>query len=407
LWRLPQRSVVHQGRRRIGTSLPGECGIRPVAAAITGVVKVTWQQVCAWRVRRQYLDPRTKGTASDIVSRLCGVQAQVRSAAETAVALRQVAPDKDAVERGFADLSLMKTWAMRGTLHLLTPSEAGAYLSLMETTGFWLKAAWQRVSGVTPQQIDDLTEEVANVLAGSVLTRDQLVTRIVADKRFAGIEDRLRSGWGQVLKPLAWRGVLCHGPNQGNKITFMAPASRFPDWGERPDPEEAAPMVIAAYLGAYGPATPEVFDRWLSLNSTSKPRLRRWFTDMGDALTEVEVDGRPALMMTEHVDELAGAAAFTGVRLLGGFDQYILGPGTNDEVLLPKEHRAAVSRTSGWISPIVVVDGRVVGVWEIRGDEVVVTPFPNGARLPLKELRKEAAHVARASGVGRLTVRIS
>jgi hypothetical protein len=372
-----------------------------------GCVKVGWGQVLAWRMRRQHLDPRTECTASEIVRRLCGVQAQVWSAAETAIALRQSVPDRGSVNRDFADLSLMKTWAMRGTLHLLTPSEAGAYLSVMETTGFWLKPSWQRVSGVTPRQIDELTEKVAGILDGVALTRDQLVARVVADKRFAGMEDRLRSGWGQVLKPLAWRGVLCHGPNQGNKITFTLPASQFPNWEKMPDPDEAALLVIEAYLGAYGPASPEVFDRWLSLNSTSKPRLRRWFGDLGDKLTEVDVEGRRALMLTEHADELADIAACIGVRLLGGFDQYILGPGTKDEVLLPTKYRAAVSRTSGWISPIVVVNGRVVGVWEILDHEVVVSPFPDGDRLPRKELEREAAHVARARGLSGLTVRVA
>lgn len=370
-------------------------------------MKVSWGQVAAWRMRRQYLDPRTERTASEIVGRLCGVQAQVWSAAELAVALRQSAPDRASVRREFADLSLMKTWAMRGTLHLLKPSAAGAYLSLMETTGFWLKPSWQRASGVTPRQIDELTEKVAGILDGAVLTRDQLVTEIVADNRFAGIEDRLRSGWGQVLKPLAWRGVLCHGPNQGNKITFTFPASQFPNWRKRPEPDEAAPAVIEAYLGAYGPATPEVFDRWLSLNRTSRPTLRRWFGDMGDKLTEVDVEGRRALMLTEHVEELADIAAYQGVRLLGGFDQYILGPGTKDEVLLPSEHRAAVSRTSGWISPIVVVDGRIVGVWDTRDHELLVSRFPDTGRLPLNQLQKEAAHVARASGLSRLTARVA
>lgn len=370
-------------------------------------MKASWGQVFAWRMRRQYLDPRTQPTASEVVGRLCGVQAQVWSAAELAVALRQSAPDGESVDREFADRSLMKTWAMRGTLHLLKPSEAGAYLSLMETTTFWLKPSWQRVFGVTPRQIDELTDKVSDILDGAVLTRDELVTRVVADRRFAGMEDRLRSGWGQVLKPLAWRGVLCHGPNQGNKVTFTSPESQFPDWGKRPEPDEAAPVVIEAYLGAYGPATPEAFDRWLSLNSSSRPRLRQWFADMGDRLTEVDVEGRRALMLTEHVDELAGIAECEGVRLLGGFDQYVLGPGTKDEVLLPQEHRAAVSRTSGWISPILVVDGRIVGVWKASGDEVVVTPFPGVGPLPLDEIEEEAAHVARASGLNRMTVRVA
>jgi hypothetical protein len=370
-------------------------------------VRVSWRQVAAWRMRRQFLDPRAEHPASEIVGRLCGVQAQVWSAAEMAVALRQSSPDGQGLDRASADLPLMKTWAMRGTLHLLKPSEAGAYLSLMETTAFWLKPSWQRVSGVNPRQIDDLTEKVAGILDGGVaLTRDQLVNEIIADKRFVGMEDRLRSGWGQVLKPLAWRGVLCHGPAQGNKVTFAHPARQYPDWRERPEPDDAAPVVIEAYLGAYGPATAEVFDRWLSLNASSKPRLRGWFADMRDKLTEVDVEGRKAWMLTEHVEELIGMDPCVGVRLLGGFDQYLLGPGTKDDVLLPKEHRSAVSRTSGWISPIVVLNGRIAGVWEVSGHEVLVSPFPDAAPLPMMELDQEAAHVARASGLHQMSVRV-
>lgn len=370
-------------------------------------MKVSWRQVFAWRMRRQFLDPRSQPSASDVVGRLCGVQAQVWSVAELNVALRQKAPDRDSVNRDVADLSLMKTWAMRGTLHLLRPSEASAYLSLMANTGSWLKPSWTKASGVTPQQVDALTEEVAGILDGVVLTRDELVTRLLEDKRFVSMEERLRSGWGSVLKPLAWRGVLCHGPNQGNKITFTQPASQFgSDWGKMPEPDEAAPTVIKAYLGAYGPATFETFDRWLSLNSTSKPKLRTWFGDMGDELTEVDVEGRKAMILTEHAEELADIAPCTGIRLLGGFDQYLLGPGTKDDVVLAAEHRSAVSRAAGWISPVVVQDGRVVGVWEIANQELVVTPFPDTRRLPLKAVEKEAAHVARASGVSKLPVRM-
>lgn len=326
-----------------------------------------------------------------------------------AVALRQSTPDRESVNRDVADLALMKTWAMRGTLHLLRPSDAGAYLSLMAAAGSWLKPSWQRASGVSPKQIDELTDEVAAILnGGAVLTRDQLVTRLVADARFQGMEERLRSGWGSVLKPLAWRGILCHGPNQGNKITFALPASQFgAGWGGVPEPEDAAPVVIESYLGAYGPATPEVFDRWLSLNSTSKPKLRRWFGDLGDRLTEIDVEGRKALMLTKHVDELADIDPCEGVRLLGAFDQYLLGPGTKDDMLLPAEHRAAVSRAAGWISPIVVVNGRVVGVWETSNGEMVVSPFPDNGHLPLKDIEKEAAYVAGANGLGRLSVRVA
>ncbi len=371
-------------------------------------MKVTWKQVAAWRMQRQYVNPRTKRSASEIVGRLCGVQAQVWSSAELAVALRQTSPDGDAVDRDVADLTLMKTWAMRGTLHLLRPDDAGAYLSLMAAAGSWLKPSWTKASGVTPKQVDELTEEVSGILdGGAELTRDQLVTRLIADKRFKGMEERLRSGWGSVLKPLAWRGALCHGPSQGNKITFTSPTKKFgADWKGVPEPDDAAPLAIEGYLGAYGPATMDSFDRWMTLNSTSKPKLRKWFGDMGDKLTEVDVEGRKALILTEHADALADAKPCKGIKLLGHFDQYILGPGTKDDALLDAKHRTAVSRAAGWISPIVVVDGKVEAVWEIDGKELVVTPF-DGVSLPAKDLQKEATHVGKANGISGLTVRVA
>jgi hypothetical protein len=107
------------------------------------------------------------------------VQAQVGHAARSAVAVRQSRADEDDIDRSLIDLSLMKTWAMRGTLHLLRPDDAQAYLSLVETSRFWLKPSWQRVSGVTPRQIDELTDVVATILDGAVLTRDQLVDQIM------------------------------------------------------------------------------------------------------------------------------------------------------------------------------------------------------------------------------------
>ncbi|MFE2998589.1 DNA glycosylase AlkZ-like family protein [Nocardia sp. NPDC059246] len=80
-------------------------------------MRVSWDQVFSWRVQRQFVDPRTKSDAVAVVERLCGVQAQVTSAAETAVALRRSAGEPGVVVAALGEGALMKTWAMRGTLH--------------------------------------------------------------------------------------------------------------------------------------------------------------------------------------------------------------------------------------------------------------------------------------------------
>lgn len=91
------------------------------------------------------------------------------------------------------------------------------------------------------------------------------------------------------------------------------------------------------------------------------------------------------------------------MHLLGGFDQYILGPGTTDTTLLPGDHRAKVSRTAGWISPIVLAGGRIVGTWELTDDAVAVSMF-DGAPLPKHGLDAAVDHLAAVLGRDTLLV---
>lgn len=360
-------------------------------------MRVSWEQVFAWRMRRQFVDPRGDAGTVDVVARLGGVQAQVTSAAETAVAVRQLAREPGGVVRALGAGELVKTWAMRGTLHALTPGTAAAMLSLMASARTWEKPSWQKAFGASPEEIADLVKAVAEILDGAVLTREELVSALVAERRFQPMEAELRSGWGAVLKPLAWQGALCHGPAQGNSITFTNPASLIPDWPGIPEPDTAAPEAIATYLGAYGPGTPEAFDAWLTRGSLRKTTVRRWFSELGDRLTEVRLDDRTGYVLTEHAEELAAIEPAHSVRLLGSFDQYVLGPGTNDTALLPGDHRAKISRTAGWISPLVLVDGRIAGTWEIDNGDLVVSMFDN-APVPEAGVEAEVPHIVRATG---------
>ncbi|WP_054812499.1 DNA glycosylase AlkZ-like family protein [Nocardia arizonensis] len=368
-------------------------------------MRLTWDQVLAWRLDRHFVSTPAASVV-DVAARLCGVQAQVTSAAETAVALRSAAPESGALVRELAAGTLVKTWSMRGTLHALTPAAAAAFLPLIASARIWEKAVWQRNFGATPQEVAALAEAVSELLAEAVLTRDELVEALAADSRFHGMGEQLRSGWGALLKPLAWQGVLCHGPAQGNRATFTSPAHLVPGWRELPDAESAARPAIMAYLAAYGPATPEAFDNWLSRKSLRATQVRRWFADIGDELTEVDIEGRRARIATAHADELAATPARPSVHLLGPFDQYILGPGTSDTALLPTAHRSKVSRTAGWISPLVLLDGRVAGTWELADNEVVVTAFDD-TKIPTDLLDSAVARVAGALHMPDLAVRIA
>jgi hypothetical protein len=331
-------------------------------------ISLRWEDVLSWRCRRQLLHRPAEAADPVVVARaLAGVQAQVASCAEQAVAARQPVADPASVRTAIRDKRLVKTWAARGTLHLLDPRQAPAHLALLAATRIWEKATWQRTF-VTAAQLEKIAAAAAEALDGALLTREELTAAIVEHTGDPSLAEHLRSGWGAVLKPLAWQGVLVYGPSTAaeHRVTFTRPDTFLPGWSGLPEPDTAARAVIPAYLGAYGPASPETFDRWLCRGVSKKAALRGWFAALaGDGvLAEVDVEGERLFARAEDVGPLADVAPFEEVRLLPAFDQFVLGPGTADTRMLPKERRAAVSRAGGWISPVVAHRGRVAGVWD-------------------------------------------
>jgi hypothetical protein len=345
---------------------------------------------------RQLLDPIGTLGPEGVVRRLWGVQAQVASSAELAIRVRQRTSEQGDVARALADGRLIKTWAMRGTLHLLAPEDAGAILSLLAHGRQWERPSWQKYFGLTPRHWEVLRPAVREALDGRALTREELAAEIVAVPALAHVAQELRSGWGTLFKPLAFQGDLVFGPSRGQRVTFMRPEAASNRWAGVPEPEVAAPRAIAGYLGAFGPATVEEFGAWISRGRVARKELRRWFAALGDRVAKIDVDGEQAFVLSKDLEELAAARPTETVRLLAGFDQWVLGPGTDDRHVLPQVRRWAVSRQSGWIAPVVVVGGVVTGTWEQDGSHARISWFSEAGTPPRTAI---AAEVTRLSAI--------
>lgn len=362
------------------------------------VVEVSWDRALAWRLERQLLEPVGRLPVEAVVRRLGGVQAQVASSAELAIRVRQESSRAGDVGQALADGRLVKTWAMRGTLHLLTPEEGGDVLSLMAAGRTWERPSWQRYFGMPLEAWARFRPAVREALEGGPLSREELVAAVVRRPGLDHIGDALGAGWGTLLKPLAWQGDLCFGPSRGTRVTFMRPESASSSWAGVPDPDDAAPRVIAAYFSAYGPATIVNFHSWLARGWVGAKRVRTWFAELGDRLTEVHVEGERRLILTEDLGDLVAARATGAVRLLPGFDQYVLGPGTDDRHIVAPARRTAVSKQSGWIAPIVVARGVVAGTWELAGDDVRIAWFEEALRPPAGAVEAEVGRLSAIVG---------
>jgi hypothetical protein len=368
-------------------------------------VKLTWDRVFAWRMRRHLLDRPAKATSAvSIVERLCGVQAQVASSAELAVAVRQAKPVPGDVAKALRAKDLIKTWAMRGTLHLLTARQAPAWLALMAATKAWEKPVWQR-NFVTLKQMTAIADSAWDALDGKVLTREQLTAAIIERTKDAALAEHLASGWGVVLKPLAYQGLLINGPSEGGRVTFTRPDTYVGGWAGLPEPAVAAREAIPAYLGAYGPASADAFNQWVCRGVLKKGDLKRWYAEAADAgeIVAVEVEGEPLYALASELDALAAAKPFDEVRLLPAFDQYVLGPGTKDPHLIGTDRRGEISKAAGWIAAVVVHRGRVAGTWESKDGTIEVSLFRERGPVPAKQIEAEAQRISGAAGRVKIT----
>ena len=94
--------------------------------------------------------------------------------------------------------------------------------------------------------------------------------------------------------------------------------------------------AVEAYFGAYGPTTPDHVQYWLGEGlGAGRKRIQAWIAGFGDRLVAVDIEGEPAFVLREHLEDLAATSPTTAIRLLPGYDQWVLGPGTADAHIVP------------------------------------------------------------------------
>src|SRR6266487_3464441 len=135
--------------------------------------RLEWDQVLGWRLRRHHLDQRApSGELLAVVAEIADLHAQVMSSAELTLWTRVDGLDRQAVRDAlWRDRTLVKTWAMRGTLHLLPAADYPLWQAALRTrrrTRY--PPGWERNFGVTPAETEAITEAIGQVLPGRQLT---------------------------------------------------------------------------------------------------------------------------------------------------------------------------------------------------------------------------------------------
>lgn len=331
------------------------------------MLSLTWPGALAWRLRRQHLDPVGSASTPEVVATLGAVASQLDpAAAELGIRTRQRASHPGDLARALDDGSLIRTFAFRGAVHLMTPDHAANHLAIRASSRMWERPAWRSFYELEPADWPALRKAVREALTDGPLTREELAAAVAAAPRFRHLTTAFTHPSATFLKPFAWQGDLSLGPSHDGRMTLQG-LEHNPRWPGLPDLDEAGERAVEAYLRAYGPASVDNLRYWLGEGLGARRGLiAAWLARLESRLSPVEVDGEPRLVLREVGDGLAATRPTGAVRLLPRYDQWVLGPGTADAHVVPATVRSEVSRGAH----VVAVGGPVAGTWRLVGDKV-------------------------------------
>jgi hypothetical protein len=322
-----------------------------------------------------------------MVRYLTGVQAQVPSAAGLALRARTEGLRAEDVDRArLHDRSIVLTWAMRGTLHLIGAEDYGWLQPLVIESRVANAHRRLREEGVVADQPAKALRLIVRMLAREgPLIRSEIAVRLH--------RETIRTE-GQAIAHLVWlaaaQGLICYGPDRDGEQCFVL----VRDWLGSPKPVErnaSLAELAIRYLTAHAPATPADLAFWSGIRLTDANRA---WKAIQDRLLAVETARGTQWVLRSR----RGPAATGLVRLLPAFDEYLLGWKDRD-IAVPAEYRTKVNRGGGWLHPVVLHDGRAVATWRMERTSkkfrIETSPFDRFAPAVRRGLAVEAQDISR------------
>jgi uncharacterized protein YcaQ len=346
-------------------------------------------QIHAFRLRRHHLLDQSAKDLVTICRDVCGVQAQIMSAAQLQLWARNHAITPAVVNDAlWKTRSLVKTSLMRQTLHLVPADEFPLYIAAHKNARAKAVLSIMARCKITREEADALSALILEELKDGPAPRAAITAAVrpKVSKRLRAWMDKV---WSIVRLPVI-EGQVCYGPGEGNQATFIRTEHWLPAQ-PKVDAAQAQKELFRKYLRAYGPATLHDFAHW-SLISMAEVRALR-------PLMDAEIAEHNGLLLLREDMKILQATSpeMNSVHLLPYFDVYLLAHRFKEHFLKPQFYKR-VYRNQGWISPVVLINGEIAGIWTYKlsrkSVEIEIELF---ARLDLrtrKQIKERAGELA-------------
>jgi len=322
--------------------------------------------IAALRLSRQQISTQRFATPAQIVAHLGGMQGQDLPGVKWSIGLRLPNAVQGEVDRAFDAGDIVRTWPMRGTLHVVAAQDVRWMLSLTSPKN--LSGSQRRRDAL---ELDDKTLVRSHQVFTKTLQGGQQKKRdeMYAALQAAGISVEGQRGY-HILWNAALHGLICLASTDAKEQNYAL----LEEWVKpvkAKTRDEALAELAWRYFSSRGPATIKDFIWWSGLSATE---ARAGFEDIKSRLISETIDKTTYWMSPDIVLPKEKIRAFA----LPGFDEYILGYQDRSAVLAPQYAEQICPGGNGMFASTIVIDGQVVGTWKrtVKKNLIVVTATP-------------------------------
>jgi hypothetical protein len=290
---------------------------------------------------------------ADVARWFGAIQSQDFAGSLWAIGLRIRDACEADVERAIAERSILRTWPMRRTIHLVPAEDARWMVRLLAPRQIARMAPYYRKLGITNRKLDCAGKVLhAALVGGQQLTRAELYSRLNA----AGIATSAPAGMAHgmhLITHWALDGLICIAARKGKQPAFAL----LDEWVARSrelSGDDACAELATRYFQSHAPATVADFAWWAGL-AIAEARRSVWL--IADSLKPITVDGIEYWLMRDLAESAAGPPP---VLLLPAFDEYTVGYANRSAAV----EASMMNSVNHGLAAGILVNGRVTGTWK-------------------------------------------
>ncbi len=345
---------------------------------------MTISDIINLRLHNQAITPANFSTPGEVVAWFGAMQAQMYLDSLWAIGLRMQTATESVIEQAVADKTIVRTWPMRGTLHFVAADDVRWMLKLLTPRIVNGPAAYmykQLELGET--DFTKCKKIFGKALQGGKQLKREAMYELLEAQKIATANMRGL----HILSRLSQDAFLCFGRRAGKQPTFALLDEWIPT-SKNLVGDEALCEIARRYFVSHGPATLQDFAWWTGLPMAAA----RTALALAAPQLAQEIVAEKTYWFSPASRRNTNTKNEKSVFLLPAFDEYTVAYKDRSAVIDPA-HTKKINTGNGVFSPIIVIDGQVVGAWKrtLKKNAVQLTP---DLFTPLKKSQAQALTTA-------------